>query len=649
MQYNYDFEIASLLIMTIILLHFVFVRQFPGEKTRVFGWLLFVCEAECLMNILSCVGLANAALVPQRLNEVLAFAFFVLEGASSYLVYRYFMAACAIRGRERTVFAAAGIIPFAAFLVLVAVTPVTGFFYYFSDGSYYQGVGADYGYAYIVIFFLLDLLIVVRQHKYTTLRTKVIVCAYTAVAAAMIGLQYRYREILCTSVSNTVVLIMLYLQIQNPVVFLDTTTGIGNGTAFESQLEDRLRRKGEGYVLTIHLSKFYHIHTILGTENSNELLREIGAYLYDLCGKFHVFHTAGDAFTVFADTKEQCERLKCEIQKRFESDWVVQENRIALDMEMVVQHYPTDFKAMAEYYGMREFLLENAGKSGAQVIVEADADMIAQYRRRRKVEIAVARAIREKGFLVYYQPVYSTREKQFITLEALSRLHHPQLGWIAPDVFIQIAEKNHMIEQITDMQFRRICRFLKENRELMSRLLNVKVNLSSLDLMRNDCSSHFIRMMDEYEIRHEWIQFEITETVATEYSASLGMVVDGLTAAGIRLCLDDFGSGYANLNTVMRLPFSTIKLDRSLLFDICNDEKRAQFYQSVVETFRKMNYHIVSEGVETREEMELISRWGVDMIQGYYFSKPLPQEALIRLMQTEMRSASVNAEQSEKA
>ena len=219
MQYNYDFEIASLLIMTIILLHFVFVRQFPGEKTRVFGWLLFVCEAECLMNILSCVGLANAALVPQRLNEVLAFAFFVLEGASSYLVYRYFMAACAIRGRERTVFAAAGIIPFAAFLVLVAVTPVTGFFYYFKDGSYYQGVGADYGYAYIVIFFLLDLLIVVRQHKYTTLRTKVIVCAYTAVAAAMIGLQYRYREILCTSVSNTVVLIMLYLQIQNPVVF----------------------------------------------------------------------------------------------------------------------------------------------------------------------------------------------------------------------------------------------------------------------------------------------------------------------------------------------------------------------------------------------------------------------------------------------
>ena len=296
-----------------------------------------------------------------------------------------------------------------------------------------------------------------------------------------------------------------------------------------------------------------------------------------------------------------------------------------------------------------EYLESLTPQSGLTEVIQDDRQTMNGFMYYKRVEQYLHKAIEEDLFEVYYQPVYSTRERRFITVEALSRLYHPELGWIAPDVFIQIAEKNHMIEQITDMQFRRICRFLKENRELMSHLLNVKVNLSSLDLMRNDCSSHFIRMMDEYEILHDWIQFEITETVATEYSASLGMVVDELTAAGIRLCLDDFGSGYANLNTVMRLPFSTIKLDRSLLFGICNDEKRAQFYQSVVEAFRKMNYHIVSEGVETREEMELISRWGVDMIQGYYFSKPLPQEALIRLMQTEMRSASVNAEQSEKA
>ena len=116
-----------------------------------------------------------------------------------------------------------------------------------------------------------------------------------------------------------------------------------------------------------------------------------------------------------------------------------------------------------------------------------------------------------------------------------------------------------MIEQITDLQFKRVCMFINEHRDLMKKLFNIKVNLSSLDLMRSDCSSHFIRMMDDMDIHHDWIQFEITETVATEYNAGLGMVIDGVMAAGVRLCLDDFGSGYANLNTVMRLPFSAIR------------------------------------------------------------------------------------------
>lgn len=279
-----------------------------------------------------------------------------------------------------------------------------------------------------------------------------------------------------------------------------------------------------------------------------------------------------------------------------------------------------------------EYLEALSAKNGLTEVIQDDYQTMNGFLYNKRVEQYLHKAITEDLFEIYYQPVYSTRKKCFITLEALSRLQHPELGWIAPDVFIQIAEKNHMIEQITDLQFSRVCRFLGENRYLMRHLLNVKVNLSSLDLMRNDCSRHFIRIMDAYKIPHNWIQFEITETVATEYNAGLRRVAEEFTAAGIGFCLDDFGSGYANLNTVMRLPFSVIKVDRSLLFDICRDEKRAIFYESVVETFHKMNYHIVSEGVETQEEMEQISSWGVEMIQGYYFSKPLPEKELLELL-----------------
>ena len=168
-----------------------------------------------------------------------------------------------------------------------------------------------------------------------------------------------------------------------------------------------------------------------------------------------------------------------------------------------------------------EYLEALSAKNGLTEVIQDDYQTMNGFLYNKRVEQYLHKAITEDLFEIYYQPVYSTRKKCFITLEALSRLQHPELGWIAPDVFIQIAEKNHMIEQITDLQFSRVCRFLGENRYLMRHLLNVKVNLSSLDLMRNDCSRHFIRIMDAYKIPHNWIQFEFTESGATECIAGL--------------------------------------------------------------------------------------------------------------------------------
>ena len=331
---------------------------------------------------------------------------------------------------------------------------------------------------------------------------------------------------------------------------------------------------------------------------------------------------------------EEYEYYLTQLKRMFDGNSKLNVNNKIITMPVVISGIMNaqklgDSGLILEY---AEYLEALSAKNGLTEVIQDDYQTMNGFLYNKRVEQYLHKAITEDLFEIYYQPVYSTRKKCFITLEALSRLQHPELGWIAPDVFIQIAEKNHMIEQITDLQFSRVCRFLGENRYLMRHLLNVKVNLSSLDLMRNDCSRHFIRIMDAYKIPHNWIQFEITETVATEYNAGLRRVAEEFTAAGIGFCLDDFGSGYANLNTVMRLPFSVIKVDRSLLFDICRDEKRAIFYESVVETFHKMNYHIVSEGVETQEEMEQISSWGVEMIQGYYFSKPLPEKELLELL-----------------
>lgn len=233
-------------------------------------------------------------------------------------------------------------------------------------------------------------------------------------------------------------------------------------------------------------------------------------------------------------------------------------------------------------------------------------------------------------FEVYYQPVYSIREKRFVTAEALSRLHHPGLGPISPEIFIRIAEQNGQINEIGLQQFRKVCRMVQKCPEIMQQLKNIKYNLSPPQLLKKGYVGQLLEIIREHGLEPSFFQFEITETVATEYKEEVYEAVEVFVKDGIGLCMDDFGSGYANLNAVLKLPFQCIKMDRSMLNGIRQHKVAGEFYRNIVTILRQQGYAIVAEGVEEQEEVELLEAWGVDMIQGYYFSRPLPVEEFLK-------------------
>ena len=239
-------------------------------------------------------------------------------------------------------------------------------------------------------------------------------------------------------------------------------------------------------------------------------------------------------------------------------------------------------------------------------------------------------ALREDLFEVVFQPVYDLEQKRYTTMEVLSRLTHPTLGPVSPAVFIEIAEKNDQIAKIALLQLRRVCEFLSRNPEVRKVFQNVKINVSPVELLKPGHIEKMLWIIKEYGLPLSYFQFEITESAAIEHGQALDDAVAKFTEAGIGLCLDDFGSGYANLNTVMKLPFHTIKLDRSLLFGICHDQKVACLYESLVVSLHNMGFAVLAEGVETNQELNLVSQWGVDMIQGFYFSRPLAAQVLLR-------------------
>ena len=633
MMYNADFLIVAVVILLLVLRNFLDQKRAEDLNSRVFLFFAVIGILDVIAELVSNYYITSGDGDFGLAAVVTTTIFYLFQALLPYALLCYIMTLHdnKLISVKKMLLAGLATILLAS---IVLTNPFTEKLFYFDvSAGYVEGPWYRLMY-YSALFHLAVILILVIswRKEFGPQKTKVILDILILCGCGVL-VQLLYYPLLMTGFGMSLGILALFLTINNPNANRDSLTGVYNHLYLTRRSDELIAAGKSFHIITIYLYQLKHINKVAGVEGGDLILQLTAKKLEELCGS-RVFRITGKRFLVLTMSLQEYEYYITQIKKMFETDMQLDADSSKPATPVILSGIVHGQKLgtsglMLEY---AEYLESLSMQNGIIEVIQDDQQTMDGFLYNKKVEQYLHTAIAQDLFEVYYQPVYSTAKNDFVTLEALSRLHHPELGWIAPDVFIQIAEKNHMIEQITDLQFKRICMFINEHRDLMKKLFNIKVNLSSLDLMRSDCSSHFIRMMDDMDIHHDWIQFEITETVATEYNAGLGMVIDGFMAAGVRLCLDDFGSGYANLNTVMRLPFSAIKIDRTLLFDICNDKKRAMFYQSIVETFHRMGYSIVSEGVETEEEMSLLSSWGADMIQGYYFSRPLPVDELLKLL-----------------
>ena len=634
MTYNMDFLIAAMVILLLILWYFWDQKRAENLNNQVFFFWTVLGIMDVTAELISTYYITSGRGKFGIMALLTTTVFYLLQALLPYTWICYIQTLHEKKIISPKKMLLSGVPTFCLISVILTNPFTEKLFYFDLSAGYIKGPWYMLMYYSALGHFVAAfILILIWKEELGSRKVKILLEILIIVVGGVV-IQLLYHPLLTTGFGMSLGVLALFITINNPYANTDSLTGLYNHLYLIKKGNELIAAGKSFHIITIYLYQLKHVNKIAGIEGGDYILQSTAKKLSDLCGK-KIFRITGKRFLILASSLEEYEHYLSRLKRMFDVNIKMDVEEKNLTIPIIISgiinaEKLSDCNSVLEY---AEYLESLSTQNGLTEVIQDDRQTMNGFLYNKRVEQYLHTAIDEDLFEIYYQPVYSTRENRFITLEALSRLHHPELGWIAPDVFIQIAEKNHMIEQITDLQFHRVCRFLNENGRLMKQLLNVKVNLSSLDLMRNDCSGHFIRIMDKYGIPHEWIQFEITETVATEYNASLGIIVEEFLNAGIRLCLDDFGSGYANLNTVMKLPFSIIKLDRSLLYEICHDNTRAMFYQSIVETFHKMNYHIVSEGVETKEEVELISRWGVDMIQGYYFSKPLPETELLRIMQ----------------
>lgn len=248
---------------------------------------------------------------------------------------------------------------------------------------------------------------------------------------------------------------------------------------------------------------------------------------------------------------------------------------------------------------------------------------------RKFIEENMQTAITERQFMMYLQPKYSIAKNEIIGAEALVRWKNPERGMIYPDQFIPIIEENGFIKKVDYYIWEEACRFLKKCAQAGFPSCPISVNVSRVHLLHNECIEVLDGLIEKYAIPKGMLELEITESADTQ---QISMKVLQLKEEGFTLLMDDFGSGYSSLNILLETPFDVIKLDKKFMENMMVSGKGRLILEQVAGMVNKLDLGLLAEGVETKEQIELLKSIGCDQVQGYFYAKPMPQEEFFELL-----------------
>lgn len=420
----------------------------------------------------------------------------------------------------------------------------------------------------------------------------------------------------------------------------DFLTGLYNRMKCESDLKtiinEAIRDGVKGAVLFIDLDDFKHINDGLGHQYGDILLQQIAAGLQSIVGlRGRCYRMGGDEFVaiVMPDMFLELERIANKVKEIFNKPWYLMETEYFCTMSMGIAVFPDDSKDVHEIIRMADIAMYESKKNGKNGYSFYDVCNKQNSVRRLDIENnmrqAVATGIDE--FVVFYQPVVDINTEECASCEALVRWDSKSLGFMGPGDFIPLAEYLGLITSIGDYVLEEACRQCRYWNEHGMPDFHINVNLSVVQLLQKDIVDTVAKVLKKTGVNPRNIVLEITESFAINDMDRVLNIINGIRELGPKIALDDFGTGYSSLNYIKQLPFDIIKVDKTFIDDITEDEYAQAFIKLIVELSATIGTKIVVEGVEDKSQLDILRELGVDFIQGYYYGKPEPAYEFERL------------------
>jgi diguanylate cyclase (GGDEF)-like protein len=416
------------------------------------------------------------------------------------------------------------------------------------------------------------------------------------------------------------------------LAYIDPLTELPNRRKFEERLTAILKLGGNGAVLLLDLDNFKEINDTLGHVYGDRLLKEISRRLRIFeTDEIFISRFGGDEFLILFENITDTDAitiLVSEIIGLVSEIIKIDDNDNEISMSIGITKYPEDDSSVDELIMNADVAMYHVKDNGKNNFVFYNAEMRAEIHEKSRIEKVLDQALREDGFRLLLQPKINPKTGRVESAEALLRI---KKGEVMPNKFIPIAEMSHRIIDIGRWVLEEIVILIHQWKTENRFIRPISINFSPKQMMDRDFVQFYKSLLKEYDIDPKYIEFEITESIIIRDENETREFLTELKSLGSNISLDDFGTGYSSLSYLTYMPVDTIKLDKTLC-DRFVDIKDINVIKSLVSLAHGLGLTVIAEGIETFMQVELLSRIDCDLIQGYYYSKPLSVEAYENIM-----------------
>lgn len=626
-RYNLNFDLCAGFLDLLLLISLLRKRDLQSRRIRVFvGMVVLLTIAafgEFSTGVLRNTG-CTAGLAPALVTAVAHFSYISVEFMLALYILQLTGRGHGLSGARILLLSAPEIV-FTMALLLPWLR--SNIFYYDEAGVYHRG-SLYILYVLVVSFYTIYCLVLIILYRRAIQHDFVYVlglyCGFLlSLVLEMIGPYLRASIFI-----QSLFLAGCTLLLGGEEAAADQETGLYSTWSLSKDMATLFGAKYSTYVIAVKLQHFNYYHVTLGAGTMHGVLSEMGRWLREQkSSRMGIYRAGNGEFVLFLyNAREETAKAFAEtVRKRFSDVWNWQGMNVTVPSQVWLTQVPEKVKTEGQLAVFAE--AEYNERLPRSCVYYADE--MHDEERHIAVEMAVKRALERESLEVYYQPIYDAKADCIRSAEALVRLTDPQLGAISPEEFIGVAEQTGMVSQIGEFVFETVCGFLADGRAKRYGLEFIEVNLSTVQCMDTGLAGRLARIAAKYNISPSSINLEITESAVIYSEETMNQVMQELLNLGFRFSLDDFGTGQSNYSYILNYPFHLVKIDKSFLWATDKNAQNRVIFENMLDLIQRLDRKAVVEGVETDAQRRMLLDHGVDYLQGYYYSKPVPEELFL--------------------